>query len=455
MTPNTDRRTFIRNSMLGSAALLLPEATFARRVDPQDRLRIAILGSGLRGQSHIDLLLRREDCEVTAIADIDPVMIADTRRLFEKHQAPLPRIYTGSDRAWEELLDREALDAVLIATPWEWHVPMAVAALQRDLYTGLEVGGAFSVEECWDLVRAEEGSRGKLYFLENVCFRRDVMAVLRMVREGLFGEIIHLQGGYQHDLREVKFNNGQQPYGGGVAFGEQGFSEARWRTPHSVYRNGELYPTHGLGPVATMIGINRGNRMVSLTAMASKARGLKDYVARHPQGGPGHPHARLDYALGDVVTTMIQCQQGETILLQHDTNLPRPYSLGFRVQGTRGLWMDLPKGVHIEGRSPAHRWDNQEAWLEAHDHPLWKKHEAKAVGAGHGGMDWFLIHSFVEHARRGEHPPFDVYDAATWRVITPLSEQSIAQGSAPMPIPDFTRGRWVRRLPAFAFTDAY
>lgn len=451
----TSRRDFLKNSALGGAALLLPETIFARRIDPSAKLRIGLLGTGLRGQSHLDLLLLRDDCEVPAICDIDAEMIRRTEAMFRKANKPLPKVYTGSDEAYRDLLAKEDLDAILISTPWEWHVPMAVAALERDLYTGMEVGGAFSVEECWDLVRAEEQGRGKLYFLENVCFRRDVMAVMRMVREDVLGELIHLQGGYQHDLRAVKFNDGKQPYGGGVEFGEKGFSEARWRTPHSVHRNGELYPTHGLGPVAMMANINRGNRMVHLTAMASKSRGLHDYILNRPSGGADHPNASVRFALGDVVTTMIQCQNGETILLQHDTNLPRPYSLGFRVQGTRGLWMDVNKSVHVEGRSESHRWDAQDPWLKEYDHPLWKRHEEKASGAGHGGMDWFLIHSFVEHARRGEHPPMDVYDAAAWRVITPLSEQSIAQGSAPQAIPDFTRGRWVRRVNAFALGDSY
>ncbi|MGY0041331.1 hypothetical protein [Pedobacter sp. NJ-S-72] len=166
-----------------------------------------------------------------------------------------------------------------------------------------------------------------------------------MVRQGIFGEILHLQGGYQHDLREVKFNDGIKPYGGGVEFNEKGFSEARWRTNHSVHRNGELYPTHGIGPVAQCININRGNKFLKLNSFATKSRGLHKYVV--DKGGESHPNAKVNFRLGDIVTTTIDCANGETIILQHDTNSPRPYSLGFRVQGTNGLWMDINDSVYI------------------------------------------------------------------------------------------------------------
>lgn len=450
-----NRRSFVRNAALASAGMSMTMPITGASTSPLEKLRVGFIGTGLRGQDHLNAILQRADCEVVALCDPDSIMLEGGKNLCKKWSAPDAKWYTGSDQVWQEMLIKEDLDAVIISTPWEWHVPMAVKALERNLYVGMEVGGAFSVEECWDLVHAEEGSRGKLFFLENVCYRRDVMAVMRMVREGLFGELIHLQGGYQHDLRAVKLNDGKQPYGKGVEFGEKGYSESKWRTPHSVHRNGELHPTHGLGPVAMMIDINRGNRMTHLTSMSTQARGLHQYIVNHPQGGKDHPNASVRFALGDVVTTMIQCQNGQSILLQHDTSLPRPYSLGFRVQGTAGLWMDVNHSLHLEGKSAPHRWDDAATWLEKYDHPLWKTYAVKATGAGHGGMDWFLINSFIEHAKRHEHPPIDVYDAAAWMVITPLSEMSISQGSAPQSIPDFTNGRWVNRNPSFAIREDY
>lgn len=434
--------------MAGAAVVVNPLAI--PRKTTADPLRVGIIGVGLRGQNHLNVLLRRDDCRVTAIADISQVMIDRALKMVEERGAPRPAVINAGPHGYRELLQRDDVDAVLIATPWRWHTVMSTDAMKAGKYTGVEVAGAFSIDECWELVNTHEETGTHLFFLENVCYRRDVMAVLRMVREGLFGELIHLEGGYQHDLRHVKFNDGQNPYGGGVEFGEKGFSEASWRTQHSLHRNGDLYPTHGLGPVAMMADINRGNRIEYLTSMASKARGLHEYVVSHPQGGPEHPNADLVFQLGDKVTTMLRTARGETIVLHHDTNLPRPYSLGFRVQGTKGLWMDINDSVHLEGSSPAHRWEAFDDYQERYEHPYWQQNGELARGAGHGGMDWFLIDDFVRHARAGTAPPIDVYDAATWMAVTPLSEQSIALGAEPQPMPDFTRGRWMDRPNTFA-----
>lgn len=451
-----NRRDFLKTVPLAGAAYALPRSAAAPRSSGKnDKLQIAILGSGFRGQSHIGLLLERTDCVVSAVADIDPRMVERTRQLFKDKNAVQPTYYTAGPYDYRELLEREELDAVLIATPWEWHTEMSVAAMERGLFVGTEVCGAFSVDECQQLVDTSERTGSHLFFLENVCYRRDVMAVLRMVREGLFGELIHLECGYQHDLRAVKFNDGEQAYGGGVKFGPEAFHEARWRTLHSVHRNGDLYPTHGIGPVAQFVNLGRGNRMVSLTSTASKARGLHDYIVRHPKGGRDHHNAAVEFALGDKITTVVRTARGESIVLHHDTNLPRPYSLGFRVQGTRGLWMKDGNQIHLAGTSPDHRWEASQPYLDRYDHPLWKRYEQQATGAGHGGMDFFLINAFVEHARRKIAPPFDVYDAAAWMAITPLSEQSIAQGGMPQQFPDFTRGRWMTRESDFGKSDLF
>jgi hypothetical protein len=289
--------------------------------------------------------------------------------------------------------------------------------------------------------------------MENVCYRRDVMAVLNMVRQGLFGDLIHLEGGYQHDLRHVKFNDGKSAYGKGVEFGKQGYSESAWRTQHSVDRNGELYPTHGFGPIAKMINLDAGNRCLYLTSTASKSKGLHNYVVEN--GREGHPNAKLDFKLGDVVTTVIKTANGETITLNHDTNLPRPYSLGFRVQGEKGLWMDINNSIYIEGQGKAHQWATDDPYMNKYDHPLWQKNDELAAGAGHGGMDWFVMNAFVECVKSNAPAPIDVYDGATMSVITPLSEKSIMERSAPQEFPDFTRGKWKERKNTFALNDLY
>lgn len=462
MDKKLNRRTFIQTSALGAAGLVLTPGAPLEALAPsiakqpfRDRIRLGFIGVGLRGQDHLSLALDRSDCEVTAICDIDQGMIDATLDMISKKGKSKPKVYGLDPYAFRELAADSSVDAVVISTPWEWHSEMAIASMKAGKYTGMEVSGGFSLDECWQLVNTHEATGAHLFFLENVNYRRDIMAVLQMVREGVFGELIHLEGGYQHDLREVKFNDGKQPYGGGVEFGEKGYSEARWRTHHSIHRNGELYPTHGLGPVATMADINRGNRLLYLTAMATKARGLHEYIVNHEKGGPSHPNAKVEFRLGDVVTTMIKSSKGETITLFHDTSLPRPYSLGFRVQGLKGLWMDVNKSIYVEGKSSSHRWEEAKPWLDKYDHPLWQRYEKEATGAGHGGMDFFLFQAFVEGAKRNEAPPIDVYDAATWLAITPLSEDSIAMGSMPVAIPDFTRGRWTSRKPVFGFSDQY
>lgn len=460
-----NRRSFLRKSALAGAALSVP--TFGAALDNpksetrhsgaafREKIGLGFIGVGLRGQSHVDLALRRDDCAVVAIADPDPRMVTDCLSLIAKSGAAKPAVYDQGNFDFLRLLEDPNVDAVVIASPWEWHTQQCVAAMKAGKYVGTEACGGFSLDECWQLVNTHEETGTHLMFLENVCYRRDVMAVLQMVREGLFGELIHLEGGYQHDLRGVKFNDGATPYNSGAEFGEKGFSEAKWRTKHSVHRNGDLYPTHGVGPIAMMANINRGNRFLYLTSTASKARGLHDYIVNHPKGGPDHPNAKLRFNLGDVVTTIIKTSNGETVLLSHDTGLPRPYSLGFRVQGAKGIWMDVNKSLLLEGQTKPHAWEEAAGWLERYDHPLWRRFGNDAKTAGHGGMDFFVFHHFVECAKRNLAPQMDVYDAATWLAITPLSEASVATGSSPQPFPDFTRGRWTERKPDFAFGDSF
>ena len=448
-----DRRSFIKSSAIagvGLSTLSIPNVLFGK---DDRKVRIGLIGVGLRGRNHLNVLLQREDTEVVAICDIDADALKRSQEMVSKAGKKKAAEFTGSETAYLKLLAEDNIDGVIIATPWLWHTRMAVDAMKAGKYAGVEVSAANTLEECWDLVNTHEETGVPVMILENVCYRRDVMAILQMVREGIFGELIHLECGYQHDLREVKFNDGTKPYGGGVEFGEKGFSEAKWRTEHSVKRNGDIYPTHGIGPVGNYLNINRGNRFSYLTSTASKARGLHKYVV--DKGGEDHPNADVEFKLGDVITTVIKTVNDETIIVSHDTNSPRPYSLGFRVQGTEGIWMDVNRSIYIEGQSPAHRWEEAKSWLEKYDHPLWKKYGEYAVGAGHGGMDYFVVHAFVESIKRKVNTPLDAYDAAAWSAITPLSEESIAAGSEPVFFPDFTRGRWLTRKPIFALDDSY
>ncbi|HEY1008885.1 MAG TPA: Gfo/Idh/MocA family oxidoreductase [Daejeonella sp.] len=444
------RRDFIRNGVFSAAGLaVLPSSNLFGK--STEKVRLGFIGVGMRGRNHVAAGLLRDDIEIVAICDTQESSLVECRKQFAKAGKALPKEYTGHLNAYQELLSRKDIDAVVISTPWQFHHRQSIDAMEAGKYVGCEVIAGLTVKEHWDIVDTSERTGIWYSTLENVCYRRDVLAVLNMVRQGLFGELVHLEGGYQHDLRNVLFNNGKQAYGGGVEFGEKGYSEAQWRTQFNIDRDGDLYPTHGAGPVMQYIDINRGNRFTNLVSFSSKARGLAAYVEDQ---APGHPNAKINYKNGDVVTTMLNCANGETVLLTHDTHLARPYSLGFRVQGTGGIWEDVNKSIHIEHKSKPHQWDPAKEWTEKYDHPLWKKYEKTALTAGHGGMDWFVFNGFVEAIKQKKQPPIDVYDSVTMSVILPLSEKSIKRGNAPQKFPDFTRGKWSKRKNIFALDDS-
>lgn len=454
MNKQPSRRKFIKKSaIVGAGITLLPNLTYGLTNDNINKLRVGLIGVGLRGTNHLNNLLQRKDVTVAAICDIDPVRIKIAQGHLEKSKQPKPAIYGTNDLDYKNLLALKNIDAVIISTPWLWHARMAKDAMKAGKYTGVEVSAANTMEECWDLVNAHEETGTHLMILENVNYRRDILAVLNMVKQDVFGELVHFRCGYQHDLRFVKLNDGKSAYGKGVEFGEKGISESKWRTQHSVSRNADVYPTHGVGPMAIMCDINRGNRFSSITSNATKSIGLHNYIVKH--GGKDHPNAKVKFKQGDVITSTIETTNGETIIVTHDCNLPRPYSLGFRVQGSNGLWEVDGNRMYIEGKSDPEKWDNADDWLQKYDHPLWKKYGEYAAGAGHGGMDFFVLHAFVESAKQNIAPPLDVYDAAAWSAITPLSELSIENNGEPQNFPDFTRGMWIKRKPYNWIKDTF
>lgn len=438
------RREFLTSSALASVSAFFPSLPLIKGLNPSNKLNIGLIGLGARGQSHLDELCKRDDIEIIALADPDTDWaIPSALEIMKRGLRKEPQLFVKGNNDYLRMLELKEMDAVIISTPWEWHVTQGIAALEAGKKVGMEVAGAMSVQECWDIVDAVERTGVPLMFLENVCYRRDVMAVMNMAKQGIFGELLHLQGGYQHDLRAVKLNDGKSPYGKGVEFGDNGFSESKWRTPHSVKRNGELYPTHGVGPIAMMADINRGNRLISLSSVSTKSKGLHKYIIEN--GGSQHKNAAVEFKLGDIVTTLLTTANGETMMLSHDTSSPRPYSLNFRIQGTQGLWMDDLQQIHIEGTTKPHVWETDQTWMKTYDHPLWKKYSEEAKNAGHGGMDFFVLNAFVECCKNNEEFPLDVYDMATWSVITPLSEISVKEGGTRQEIPDFTKGQWNQR----------
>ncbi len=440
----TNRRSFLKTATAAGAGLIvapqISKAGISKQKKKEGEVNIAFIGVGGRGRGHLFRASNTEGVKVTAFCDIDPEAVSKAQKVLTDNGHPEAEVYSNGEHAYLEMLKREDIDGVIIATPWLWHTRMAVAVMKAGKYAAVEVSAANSMAECWDLVNTSEETGMPCMILENVNYRRDVLAVTNMVKQGIFGEVVHARCGYEHSLLNVKFNEG-------LKFGEGAKGEARWRTQHSLKRNADVYPTHGLGPIAHMLDINRGNRFLYLTSTATKAVGLKDYAEE--QGGADHPYAKLPWKLGDIITSVIKTANGETILVTHDTNLPRPYSLGFRVDGTDGTTnFDMgTKRIYVEGEGKEHQWDEFQKWQDKYDHPLWKKYGDIANGAGHGGIDFFVTREFINSVKEQRQPAIDVYDAAAWSAVTPLSEASIATGSSPQYFPDFTRGNWIKRKP--------
>ncbi len=439
-----DRKNFIKTSTLTGFGLSLAPFSILKEKD-KETVSLGFMGVGARGSSHLRGMLQRDDVQVKAILDPDKENLNRALKMVEEAGQEGPEGY-ANEEDYKNLCRRNDIDGVIIASPWIYHTRQAVAAMENGKYAGVEVPAALTVEDCWELVHTSERTGMPCMMLENVCYRRDVMAVLNMVREGLFGEMIHARCGYQHDLTPFIFNED-------LEFGPGTGSVSSWRTKHYLKRNGDHYPTHGIGPVAHWLDINRGNRFVKLTSNATKARGLESHIEYH--GGEDHKNEEVDWKTGDIVTTTITTAKGETIIVTFDTTLPRPYSLGFRAQGTNGIWELERDAVHIRGRSEPHQWEPFDEYQKEFDAELWKRHEREAEGSGHGGMDYFVRNAFVESIKRNAPTPQDVYDAAAWSVIFPLSENSIAAGGMPVEFPDFTGGRWMNNERIFDANGAY
>lgn len=395
-----------------------------------DHVRVGYVGTGLQGTAHVRNLAKVQGCRVTAVCDIEPDNAERAAQVVVDAGFPKPALYTRGELDYERLCETEDVDLVYTATPWRWHVPVCLAAMASGKHVACEVPIALTVEDSWRLVESAEKYHKHCIMMENVCYGRLEMMVLNMVRQGLLGEIVHAGCGYLHDLRAIKFEDQ---------------SEGMWRRAHAMQRNGNLYPTHGLGPVSQCMNINRGDRFDYLVSMSSPSRGLQEWAAEHyPDGDPKRAET---FALGDVNTSLIKTVNGKTIFLSHDTNLPRPYSRINMVQGTRGLFQGYPHRIYVEGRSQPHRWDEAEAYFEQFEHPLWRKLQEDSAGAGHGGMDFVEDWRLIECLRQGIPYDIDVYDSVAWSVICELTERSVAAGSAPVPFPDFTRGRWQQYPP--------
>ncbi len=399
-----------------------------------DRLKIALIGQGLRGGSLRNAFFKKcKEVNILYVCDAYADRAEEGARIIREAKGDNPKAVTD----YKEVLADPEVELVFIYTAWETHIRIAIDSMKAGKKTAMEVGGACSVHECWQLVRTQEETGVQLMFMENCCFDRSEVMALKMARAGVFGDIVHCSGAYSHDLRsEVTEGNRIRHY----------------RLRHYTKRNAENYPTHELGPIAKILDVNRGNRLVSLVSVASKSMGLKRYIKE--KGDEADPLLKdQEFNQGDIVDTIITCANGETIHLKLDTTLPGFYNRDITIRGTMGSYYMSFNGAITEGKE-VHTFDpvvyiqNNINSANSFEHllpPEWSQITEEQKSEGHGGMDGIMLRRIIHCAKTGEEFPLDVYDAAAWMVITPLSEQSIAMGGAPQAIPDFTSGEWVRR----------
>ncbi len=431
------RRRFMQVSAVTAVAASLTPALHAETASSSGSMidvpfakrnpRLAMIGTGGRGTSLLGNLLAA-DAQVVALCDVVPEKAEHAASLVVAAGQKKPELYTRDQHAFLKLLDRQDVDFVIVATPWTWHAEMAIAAMKSGKDVAVEVPAVRTLDECWAIVRTSEETRKHCVMLENCCYGYNETLVLRMAHAGLFGDLLYGEGAYLHDLREELFSD---------------HGEGLWRRTEHTLRNGNLYATHGLGPVANYMGIQRGDRFSHLVSMSSPERGLDAYRKEHLKADD--PRQKEKYITGDMNTSLIQTARGLTITVKHTVSTPRPYDRVNMVAGTKGVFEDYPARIYFDGLNKDEAWVTLDAYKQF-QHPLWKSEgdTAKKVG-GHGGMDYIMLYRLLACMRQGLPPDIDVYDAAAWSAVTELSVRSVAHGSAPMDFPDFTGGKWQGR----------
>ena len=455
MKTNNTRRDFIRKSVLGSLAIgttgfvgcsgqstgkpkatpppRLGKSVLGFRCDPIPTVRVGVVGLG-RGSSCINNMTRMEGTNIVAICDLMPNRIERIQKRLIDSGRPEAVVYTNDEEAWKKMCERDDIDLIYNATPWELHTPIALYAMEHGKHVAIEVPAALTVDDCWALVSTAEKTQRHCMMMENCCYDFFELATFNMARNDVFGEIYHGECAYIHDLRAGKHN-------------KDGYYKM-WRLEYSKKHTGNPYPTHGLGPVAQIMGINRGDRFDYLTSTSTNQYGLTLYAEN--KFGKDSFEARDTYKLGDMNTTVVRTLNGRTIMIQHDTTSPRPYDRIHKISGTKGYATKYPnEKIALEPNS--HGFLKPEEFkelMDKYEHPLSKYigEKARAVG-GHGGMDYIMDWRLIYCLRNGLPLDQDVYDAATWSCIVELSEQSVLSRSSAIDIPDFTRGDWKNAKP--------
>jgi predicted dehydrogenase len=406
---------------------------------PIDTVRIAFVGLGSRGSDAVARYMYIDGVKVVALCDLLPDRVDSCQAILEKNGRPKAAAYSGAD-GWKRLCESKDVDLVYVCTHWQLHTPIAVYAMEHGKHVAVEVPAALTIDQCWQLVNTAEKTRRHCMMLENCCYDFFELATLRMAQEGVFGEIMHCEGAYIHDLRWLMFDE------------KSGYWDM-WRLKYNAVHTGDPYPTHGLGPVCQILNIHRGDRMKSLVSMSTDQQGLTAYARE--KFGDTSAYAKIPYTLGDMNTTLIRTERGKTIMVQHDVTSPRPYNRIHLVSGTKGFAQKYPS-QQIALEPNGHRAftaEQRDSVLKRYEHPFVTRigEIAKKVG-GHGGMDYIMDFRLIYCLRHGLPMDEDVYDAAEWSSIIPLSEQSVRKGSEPVGIPDFTRGAW-KKLRGLTFAE--
>ena len=399
--------------------------------DPIPTVRVAFIGLGSRGSEAVRRFMYLEGIEVVAICDINKDFVAKTQELLAENNKAKALEFTGKED-WKKVCELENVDLIYNCTHWALHTPIAVYAMEHGKHVALEVPAAMSIEECWKLVDTAEKTRRHCMMLENCCYDFFEMATLNMAQQGVLGEIVHVEGAYIHDLRELNFKS---PEDGGY--------QGMWRLQYNADNKANVYPTHGLGPVCQALNIHRGDKMNYLVSMSSDQFGMKEYAKN--KFGENSDYAKRTYEQGDMNTTIIKTEKGKTIMIQHDVTSPRPYNRIHMLSGTKGFVQKYPvQGIALEPN--AHEFLSEkemEKMLKKYEHPIVKEvgEKAKEVG-GHGGMDFIMDYRLIYCLHNGLPLDEDVYDAAEWSSLVELTEISVRNGSVPVEVPDFTRGDW-------------
>ncbi len=387
------------------------------------KVRIGFIGvGGRRGTDLLRNILVFPEAGVPAVCDINERNLKRAQDLVSQARGAPPEGYSKGPDDYRRMLERADLDAVLIATPQELHARMAIDAMRAGKFTGSEVPAATTLEECWDLVRTHRATKTGYMLLENYRYSRHVMQVAHMAQKGIFGDLTYAEGAYIHEIRGMRFNAD---------------GSLTWRGENVARHIGDLYPTHSIGPVCGWLGINRGDRLVSMVTMASKPAATHEYAVR--KFGRESAAAHVKFRNGDSNNTLIRTARGRLIALRYDVASPRPHGMGqYSLQGTRGAYLSAfgEHKVYVEGRMLKLAWESLEKYRDEFDHPYWVQRGSEALKTGHGGGDYFVLSDFLRAVQSGE-TPIDVYDAATWSSLRPLSALSIERGGGAVDIPDF------------------